>query len=91
MKTIYKYKICLDSCSIQMYKGAKVLTAELKEGAPYIWALVDTEESYEQRRFCVYGTSWPIFEDENPVYITTLQQENGFVWHLFEATTRYEP
>ena len=79
MKTIYKYP----TGSIQIPKGARVLTAGCQSGEFYIWAEVDTEAPLEDRKFVVYGTGWEISEDKLS-YVSTVF-EHVFVWHVYEV------
>ena len=89
IKKIYKYTIPVEnSFSLELPRGAKILTVQEQHGKPQIWALVDPENSTEAREFCVVGTGHPIVDDspkETIDYIGTFQLFGGnFIGHLFE-------
>jgi hypothetical protein len=63
--------------------GAKILTAQHQDGVMTLWAMVDPDAEREQRGFRIYGTGWPI-EQDNLDYVATAR-EGIFVWHLFEV------
>jgi hypothetical protein len=73
--------------SIEMPRGAKVLTVQVQDGQPFIWAMVDPDNTFElteHRSFCVIGTGFD-FELERLAYIGTFQHVVAKeVWHLFE-------
>jgi hypothetical protein len=89
MKKIYKYDISGDYLQeILMPKGAQILTAQVQAGIPRIWALIDTDQPTEKRKFILMGTGQGIPDEitANIKYIDTFQECNGeFVWHLFEV------
>ena len=88
MKTIYKYEInAVDMVYIDMPKCAKVLTLQIQNGTPMIWALVDNKNETEQRVFDIIGTghSVPDLNGFRREYINTFQLHGGsLVFHLFE-------
>ena len=83
MKTIFKYP--LDTrYSLLIPKDAEVLTVQVQNGHPYIWALIDTDKPEEYRTFYLYATGAPIDTGSKNTYIGTYQSD-GYVWHLFEV------
>ena len=82
MKTIHKYQL---RDAIALPEGAQVLTVQLEDNLPYLWALVDDFNPFVQRNFQTVGTGWDLEAQayNNRVYLATFQQ-NGFVWHVFE-------
>lgn len=85
MKTIWKFNLVVtDRQRIEMPKGAQVLTVQLQDGWPRLWALVELDEASltEMRTFEIHGTGNPIDDGERH-YIATFQQP-PFVWHVFE-------
>jgi len=87
---IFKYPIeASDYFSLDLPKGAKILTVQVQHEMPFIWALVNPNVSKEMRHFKVAGTGHNI--DEHPdalIYIGTFQLSNGaLVFHLFERST----
>jgi len=79
MKQIWKFRL---NNTIQMPMDAKILTVQMQDGEPNIWAMVDTQNELESRTFTIVGTGNP-FDDTDTKYIGTFQ-EPPFVWHLFE-------
>lgn len=89
METVWKYRVPFDDkFSLDMPRGAQILTMQLQDGVLTIWARVETENETEPRHFVLVGTGNPIpVEDTRTlVYINTLQIA-PFVFHLFEATS----
>ena len=88
MKKIYKYKFEV-TCKIviEMLVGAEILTVQTQRGSPCIWALVDPEMTYsEKRNFYIFGTGHEITHNSSQLcYIGTFQMDAGdLVFHLFE-------
>ncbi len=85
MITIYKYQFVIaDAVEILMQQNAKILSVQLQDGIPTMWALVDTEPGVEIRHFEVVGTGQQL--DGLIVFKTHIGtiQANGLVWHIFE-------
>lgn len=88
MTTIWKFLLRLeDSQRIEMPSGAEILTVQLQDQQPCLWAVVDVFDGSltEMRTIEIHGTGNPI---ENGTiiprrYIATFQQP-PFVWHVFE-------
>jgi hypothetical protein len=78
-KVIYKYEV---DTIVVMPIGAEILTVQLQNGKPWIWALVEWYNQLEERNFNVIGTGWEI-EEVNHKYIATFQ-DGDMVWHVFE-------
>ena len=89
MMTIYKYQIPIqDSIKLTLPKDALILSFQIQNGIPVLWAMVNTEAEREERSFLLFGTGHPIRITEgkhNLQFIGTIQDENlPLVWHLFE-------
>jgi hypothetical protein len=96
MRTIYKYPVQpLAEFEIALPMGAEVLTVQMQNGKPYIWALVDTNLVSHQRTFYLRGTGHRCSDlqvngvrvaGRVPVrYVGTFQMDDGAsVFHLFE-------
>jgi hypothetical protein len=87
MKKIYKYSVELtDIFTLDMPKGAQILSVQEQYGEPQIWAIVDPKADKETRRFRLIGTGHPIEENTSMMsFLGTFQLDNGeFVGHLFE-------
>lgn len=90
MKTIWKYRVSLSHSqfSIEMPKGARLLSVQVQGGHPQLWALVDSEVEQESRQFLMAGTG-----HQGPGsgwdHVGTFQLfKGGFVGHLFVQTAR---
>ena len=87
-EVIYKYPLIqTDGFEIEMPKGARILTVQVQDGEPYIWAIVNPDNDTEVRGFRLAGTGHQLntmgFTDM--VYIGTFQlYDGGLVFHLFE-------
>ena len=81
MKTIYKYTLDSQDCTLHLPKGAEILTVQLQNGIPTLWALVNPMTVTEERHICIVGTVWDV--EDTMKYITTYM-DGYFVWHVFE-------
>lgn len=83
--TIYKYSLMLtDYHQTWLPQGAKLLSVQMQNGAPVLWALVDPSAQLEIREIRVYGTGHPVPNaGEHLVHIDTIQ-DGSLVWHVFE-------
>ena len=87
MKRVYKYLLEVnDKVSVYMPKGARVLSVQVQNGRPCLWAAVDTNElTLEERWFRIVGTGHPIHDDVVDRFIGTIQMcEGSIVYHIFE-------
>ena len=83
MKTIWKFSLKLTNGiqTVSMPVGSKVVHFEMQQGAPAIWALVDSVSPVENRMFEILGTGHEIGFDRH--WAGTCQ-DGVYVWHLFE-------
>ena len=85
MTTIYKYTLRPGRTMLQMPADAQVLTVQMQDGTPCLWAKVDPTKPAELRTFDVYGTGHTMPDDPPMLYVATFQMEGGaLVWHVFE-------
>lgn len=85
MITIWKYELETTSDQrIKMPEDAKILTVQVQNGKPCLWAIVDTERKPEVRVIEIYGTGHPVSLRQR-VYIGTYQIPD-LVFHVFEYT-----
>jgi hypothetical protein len=70
---------------IIMPADSVVLSFQVQENNPFIWALVDEGLLPQRRNFYLFGTGHEIKNHEIKKYIGTIQIER-LVWHLFEET-----
>ena len=60
MKTIWKFDLGIGRRKIEMPFGAEILAVQTQGEIPYLWALVDSDESMVVRSFETFGTGHPI-------------------------------
>ena len=84
--TIWKYVIkCKDAQSVELPKGAKILTLQMQYGLVCIWAEVDPDATLEDVVLLTVGTSHSLPLSRGK-YIGTYQLEQGaLVFHVYEA------
>lgn len=92
MKTIYKYPIEItDSQVIKLPKEYRVLTVQIQNNNPFLWALVDTDNDLEDAEILIIGTGHGIQNIETMEYISTIQVNNGkLIFHVFRRKKFYE-
>lgn len=87
---VYKYPMESYEVTIEMPRGAKVLSARI-QGPPYnneregivLWALVDPTNPTEPRRFVAVNTG-PLLVGNDRRFIDTCEATTGIIWHVFE-------
>jgi len=92
MYTIDKYPLTLiDTQSLILPRGARILTVQPQHETPVMWALIDPEEpATEKYTIVMYGTGHPIGIDPGH-YISTFQSYSGrYVFHVFTASVTPE-
>lgn len=82
MKTVHKYTLDVET-TLTMPKGAQLLYVGEQRGEPHLWAMHETTQPTEERRFRIYGTGhemkeWP------KAYVGSIQT-TGLVLHVFEV------
>ncbi len=84
---IFKYSLVPgDYLTLQMPKGAEILSVQCQKDTACIWALVDPDQPLETRKFRWAGTGHPITETKKQLkFIGTFQMRGGdLIFHLFE-------
>lgn len=83
MKTIWKYPLrTTDAQAINMPAGAELLTIQVQNGEPCVWALVDPKAPGHFVTLSIYGTGHPV--DTHGEYVGTYQLGDGaLVFHVF--------
>lgn len=93
MKRVYKYHLDIqDEVSVMMPKGARVLSVQVQDGRPCLWAAVDPIQiELEKRTFRIAGTGHPIADDVIDGFVGTIQMLDGrLVFHVFEMNAYEE-
>lgn len=88
MKTIYKYQLeVIEKQIVELPLGAQILTVQVQNGEPCIWAEVYNENKLVKRVFEIFGTGHELREGMgvDRKYIGTFQIHDGaLVFHLYE-------
>ena len=86
-KTIWKFELIIgDSQEVKMPKGSEILSVQMQNGIPCLWALVIPDEKRtEIKKIETFGTGHPMMYDLGIVrlFIGTYQVK-GLVFHVFE-------
>lgn len=71
--------------TIELPKGATILTVQMQGDFPQLWALCDETSTIKEKRYItIYGTGTPMPDDPGK-YIATFQMHDGaVVFHAFE-------
>lgn len=88
MKAVWKFPFPVsngDVFTVPLPFQARVLTVQMQGDVPTAWALVETENTPEPRRFRIAGTGHDLGEHAAWHYVGTFQLLGGsLVFHLFE-------
>lgn len=85
MKRIFKYPVQIGEFSLEMPVDHQILTVQVQNGEPQMWALVDDAGMKANARFLVVGTGHAFPDAEDFDYAGTFQVAGGaLVFHLFE-------
>lgn len=84
-QTIWKYTLdTVDYQELSMPAGAEILTVQVQNFQPCLWAKVDPHAALEMRGIITHGTGHPV-NPEADRYIGTYQISGGsFIFHVFE-------
>lgn len=84
MKTIHKYPLdVVDSQEVIMPTNSRILTVQVQQDTPCLWAEVDTTLESTARVIVTRGTGHPL--SENMVYLGSYQlREGALVFHVLE-------
>lgn len=88
-QVIWKYELdltCNPRCTVRMPPAAQILTLQVQDHRPHIWALLTPEPTlWVDRNFVAIGTGHDIVPQPGVrlVYVGTYQI-SAYVWHVFE-------
>jgi len=89
-KEIWKFELeTTDHQILKMPLGAEILTVQMQNDTPCLWALVEPSQEKERRFIEIFGTGHPLGYDMgvDRKYISTYQLHGGsLVFHVFENT-----
>ena len=90
-KRIWKYPLLINSYQVyKMPKGTEILSLQMQDGKPCIWALVSIPQNAkletEFRYFRTLGTGQQLDDHfTGPYKFIGTYQDDPFVWHVFET------
>lgn len=75
-----------DEQAVALPAGAQILTVQVQQGQPCLWASVDREQKrIEPRTIRIIGTGHPAPDLGELHYIATVQFQGGnLIFHVFE-------
>lgn len=84
--TIHKYPIeVTDYATITMPTRSRLLSVQVRNGVPCVWALVDPTAELVERRLRVFGTGHPVDVGGGCPFVGTFQLHGGaLVFHVFD-------
>jgi hypothetical protein len=83
MKVIWKFPLAMQGTQlVMMPKAAAILSVQLQNDLPCIWAMVDGDAEKEPRSIHIYGTGHAL-TDRKVQFIGTIQM-GSLVFHVFE-------
>jgi hypothetical protein len=86
VNAIWKYTIQGPRVTLEMPQGAKIVSLQVQDNQPQIWALVDPSEWKISRTFRALPTGVE-FNAAGLTYVGTFQINDGtLVFHIFEET-----
>lgn len=81
---IYKYPLKItDRQAVNMPLGAQMLSVQMQNGVPCLWALVDEDAVCADHVLAMYGTGHPVDSLQKKFVATFQMPEHGLVWHVF--------
>jgi hypothetical protein len=85
LKAIYKYSLSSHTAQdIEMPVGARILTVQVQNDVPVIWAVVDPSTKYIDILTFLTLATGELVDDIDGKYIGTYQLSNGLVFHIFQ-------
>jgi len=85
-RKIYKYALEVNESQVLMIPDeAEILSVQMQDGSPKLWALLDTAAAgLSERKILIFGTG-NIIPEGNFKFISTFQMREGrLVFHVFE-------
>lgn len=85
MITMYKYQFeFAKEVTIEMPDGPTMLSVQLQNGVPSMWAMVNTDNAPKSYKLACYWTGEEITNADQLRFIGTVQAADNLVWHIFE-------
>ena len=82
---VWKYEIEItDYFDLQIPEGSTILSVQVQERTPCLWALVNPNNPKRTYKFRLAGPGHPVKIEESDNYLGTFQMQGGaLVFHLF--------
>lgn len=85
MTTIWKYEIPIaDEFNLHMPQYAEILSVQVQNGVPCLWAEVLPDQPVKAQLFYLYGTGHPIPSGRSQKFVGTFQT-GPLVFHVFKG------
>lgn len=82
---MYKYQFeFAKEVDIEIPDGPTMLSVQLQNGVPCMWAMVNTENKPKVYKLACYWTGEEITNADQLRFIDTVQAADNLVWHVFE-------
>lgn len=84
-KEVWKFGLSVGHQEIEMPADSELLSVQVQNGLPCLWAVVDPSAPKAMVRFRVHGTGHPLEEDiDEWIWLGTFQMHGGgLVFHVF--------
>ena len=83
MRIIWKYQLDVRATQkIKMPDPAHMLTVQVQDNVPVLWAIVDSAAEKKTVTVTMHGTGTEPGPDPDEHYVGTVQL-SGYVWHYF--------
>lgn len=82
MRVVYKYPLVLGWNSISLPLEAEIVHIGEQNGQLQMWVEQDPSRPVTQRQFNVYGTGYPIYNNNEHHLATVIVGD--LVWHVYE-------
>lgn len=83
MRNVWKYTL-LPECTLEMPRGAQLLSVHVQGDDICLWALVDSSQPLTPRHFVIFGTGHAIHDVELTYIGTVMMLGGALVFHVFE-------
>lgn len=83
-KELWKWRLKAPRSTVRMPECARVLSVQVIDGVPHVWALCDPKRKLVARTFDICGAGLPVQEGKN-IYVGYFSLlEGSVIFHVFE-------
>jgi hypothetical protein len=88
-KKVFKYSFEInDVITLDLPKDSEILSAQIQNGIPCMWVLVEEKAPLKKRTFKLFNTGVQIKEPGMLDYVATIQN-GAIVFHIFEELIKH--